>query len=490
MIYRKLLTPLLLLFGLLLTQCSSSGSEEDPTVSETILSVDASDFNFGYEGGEQSLSITCSSGWSITVPSGAWCSPILQTGKGNVITRLVASANTDSKSRELQLTLSAVGATSITLTIKQAGKEIAIAPDASGMASNAMTLMKKIGVGWNLGNTLEVPASSGGEGGWGNPKASKALIDLVKSSGFTAVRIPCAWDGYIENRDNYQLRTDWMNRVKEVVDYVVDNDMYAIINIHWDGGWLENNCTPDKQAANNAQQAALWQQIALCFRNYDEHLLFAGCNEPNVKTAEQMTVLKSYEQTFIDVVRATGGRNAYRNLIVQGPNTDINTTQQLMTMPQDPTIKDRLIMEVHYYDPWGFCGQDKDETWGDQFYFWGTANAVNEQIDGKLRNSTWGDEAYLKEQFAKMKTQFVDKGIPVILGEYGAMHRTLADKYQSSHEQSRIDYMQAVTREAKNHGIIPFVWDDGGSMQLFDRNKLSITYPSLVQSIVKAGTNQ
>ena len=105
--------------------------------------------------------------------------------------------------------------------------------------------------------------------------------------------------------------------------------MYAIVNIHWDGGWLENNCTADKQEANNKKQKALWTQIANKLNVYDEHLLFAGCNEPNVENTAQMAVLKSYEQTFIDAVRATGGNNAVRNLIVQGPSTDIGKTDNL-----------------------------------------------------------------------------------------------------------------------------------------------------------------
>ena len=131
-------------------------------------------------------------------------------------------------------------------------------PD-EGMESDAMTLAAKMYAGWNLGNTLE---AIGGETAWGNPKVTAELIKSVKELGFNAVRIPCSWDQYIEDGGTYKVKDEWLNRVYEVVGYCVSNDMYAIVNIHWDGGWLENNCTADKQEANNKKQKALWTQIA------------------------------------------------------------------------------------------------------------------------------------------------------------------------------------------------------------------------------------
>ena len=161
-----------------------------------------------------------------------------------------------------------------------------LAADSKGMSSNAVQLAAKIKLGWNMGNSLD---AIGGETAWGNPRASKTLIDLVKQSGFNAVRIPCSWNQYMVDPATAQLKTDWLNRVKEVVQYCVDNDMYVILNIHWDDGWLENNCTADKQDANNAKQKAFWEQIATHFRDFDEHLLFASANEPNVENESQMT---------------------------------------------------------------------------------------------------------------------------------------------------------------------------------------------------------
>lgn len=323
-----------------------------------------------------------------------------------------------------------------------------------GMESDAMTLAAKMYAGWNIGNTLE---AIGGETAWGNPKITADYIVKIKQLGFNAIRIPCAWDQYIENAETYKIRESWLDRVNEVIGYCVANNMYAIVNIHWDGGWLENNCTPDKQEENDRKQHALWTQIANRLNHYDEHLLFAGTNEPNVDTAQKMTVLKSYLQTFIDAVRATGGNNAVRNLIVQGPNTDIDMTHNLFgNMPTD-VVSNRLMAEVHYYNPWTFCGMDKDESWGRMAYFWGAF-----AVSGSDRNSTFGDEAEMKSLFGKMKTKFVDKGIPVILGEYGAITiRTGLGANQEAHDKSRNLYDETVTREAKDHGLVPFYWETG-----------------------------
>lgn len=349
--------------------------------------------------------------------------------------------------------------------------------DKAGMESDAMVLARKIYAGWNLGNTMEVP---GNETDWGNPKATQALIDAVKGAGFNAIRIPCAWDSYIID-NNYTVKPEWLARVKQVVDYCVNRDMYTILNIHWDGGWLENNCTPDKQAENNKKQKTLWTQIADMFAEYDEHLLFAGCNEPNVNDATQMAVLKSYEQTFVDAVRATGGRNHYRNLIIQGPGTDIDKTSQLFgSMPAD-VVENRLIAEVHYYTPWNFCGMEQDEDWGNMFYFWGTGYHVS----GSDRNANWGEETEMKQLFLKMKTQFVDKGIPVILGEYGAIRRDyLTGTDLEAHLKSRAYFNECVTREAKNYGLVPFYWDNGAGVALFNRTNNTVGDAQLMEAIM------
>jgi aryl-phospho-beta-D-glucosidase BglC (GH1 family) len=396
-------------------------------------------------------------------------------------------ANTATTARSATITVSSTQATSVQITLTQPAATIVppvtdlypsyntspIAVDATGMSSTATQLAANIKLGWNIGNTLE---ATGGETAWGNPKVTKALIDFVKASGFNAIRIPCSWNQNMVNASTAQIKADWLARVKEVVQYCVDNNMYVLVNIHWDGGWLENNCTEASKVANNAKQKAFWEQIATSLRGFDEHLLFASANEPNVADATQMAVLTSYHQTFIDAVRSTGGKNAYRTLVVQGPSTDIDKTNKLMlTLPTDK-VASRMMVEVHYYSPWNFCGMEKDETWGKMFYYWG---ANYHSTTDTAHNATFGEEADLDKLFKSMKTQFVDKGIPVILGEFGAIRRSnLTGSDLTLHLDSRAFFLKYVVKQAKANGILPFYWDAGNlglnTMSLFDRSNNTV----------------
>jgi endoglucanase len=327
-------------------------------------------------------------------------------------------------------------------------------PDPTGMTSNAVQLAAKFKLGFNIGNTLE---AIGGETAWGNPQVTQAFVDKVKASGFTAIRIPCSFDQYA-SQSTAKIQDAWLERVKQVVQYCVNDGLYVILNIHWDGGWLENNVTTRAQSAVNAKQKAFWQQIATKMRDFDEHLMFASANEPNSSDATSMSVLLSYHQTFVDAVRSTGGRNTYRVLVLQGPSTNIDHTSNLMnTLPTDPT-PNRTMVEIHYYEPFQFTALSSDAPWGNMFYYWGQGN--HSTIEPS-RNPTWGEEDFLLTQFPKMKAKFVDKGIPVILGEYGAYRRSTPldmEKHQAS-----VDYwLRIVTQQAVANGCEPFYWDTGG----------------------------
>lgn len=394
---------------------------------------------------------------------------------GNKKIDITAIDNTDNPKRETTITITGQYAPTITIPITQKGElypnynTSPIAPDMTGMVSSAQELAAKINLGWNVGNSLE---ASGGETGWGNPMITKALIDLVKQSGFNAVRIPCAWNQYLENSATAEIKTDWLNRVKEVVQYCTDNDMYVLLNIHWDGGWLENNCTEAKKDENNAKQKAFWQQIATHFRDFDEHLLFASANEPNVESSTQMEVLNSYHQTFINAVRSTGGKNSYRVLVVQGPYTDIERTNDLMNSLPTDEVTGRMMVEIHSYTPWQFCGLEEDADWGNIFYYWGINNHSTTDTE---RNPTWGEEDEIDRLFGLMKTKFTDNGIPVVLGEYGAIRRTsLTGDALNLHNASRAYYLKYVTQKAIETGLIPFYWDNGGlndlAFGIFNRN--------------------
>ncbi len=368
-----------------------------------------------------------------------------------------------------------------TVKVLQAGKTLGIPADATGMSSTATELAKKIKVGLNIGNTLE---ATGGETGWGNPLITNELIKAVKQNGFNAIRLPVAWNQYADQTTSV-ISATWLARVKQIVQYCVDNDMYVIVNIHWDGGWLEENCTEAKKLENNAKQKTFWEQIAVTMRDFDEHVLFASANEPNVADATQMSVLMSYHQTFIDAVRSTGGRNAYRVLVVQGPSTDVEKTNKLMSAMPTDNVANRLMAEVHYYTPWNFCGLDKDETWGKMAYYWGKDY---HSTSDATRNATWGEEADVDANFALMKKQFVDKGIPVVLGEFGAITRTnLSGDALKLHLASRAFYFKYVTKQAIANGLLPFFWDTGG---LIDRSKYTVADQQALDALIQGATEK
>ncbi len=326
--------------------------------------------------------------------------------------------------------------------------------------------------GWNLGNDHEALPNPGA---WG-PTATQALINNVADAGFNVIRIPCAWDTHAD-QSTLQIDPAFMARVKEVVDWCYARNLYVIVNCHWDGGWLDENIGDTPDPVVTQKMNSYWTQISKAFSDYDEHLVFAGANEPPAHTAAEVATLMDYYQTFIDAVRATGGNNSTRWLAIQGPNTNIDVTYDMVnTLPSD-TTPGRLMVEVHHY-PFQWSIMDADASWGKMFYFWGQGYHSPTMTD---RNSTWGEEDYTDEQFQKMADKFTSKGIPVILGEWGAMKRTgysdLTGTELVRHLASRTYYYKTITRKANALGIKPIYWDAGGTgrntMWLFDRSQAS-----------------
>ena len=475
----------------------NSCNEVTPVIKKT-LTVTPDSLEFVIEGGIDSITIsTDAREWSV-VSTETWVTTSVDFG----ITKQKTIAVTVDKNpvkgvRTAYLKIAAPDADTATVKIIQVTRSVTgtdfpdysnpIPADNTGMNSTALQLAKQMFMGWNLGNTLEVPGS---ETAWGNPKATQLLIDSVKAAGFNAIRLPCAWNSYIQDAKTYKIKDSWLARVKEVIDYCYKNNMYIILNIHWDGGWLENNCTVAKQDINNIKQKALWEQIAVYLRDYDEHLMFAGSNEPNVDNATQMAVLMTYHQTFVDAVRSTGGRNAYRTLVIQGPSTDITKTNQLMnSMPADK-VSNHLMAEVHYYTPWNFCGMTKDETWGSMYYYWG--NGYHSTTDTG-HNASWGEETDVIKLFQLMKVKFADKGIPVILGEFGAGRRNnLTGDALTLHLASRAYFYEYIFKQAKNYGMVPFLWDTGihnsFDMGVIDRNSGAISDRQAYTALQKGAT--
>lgn len=349
---------------------------------------------------------------------------------------------------------------------------------------NAMAIAKDYKGGWNIGNTLE---AIGGETSWGNPKINETYIQALKNAGFNMIRIPVAWDDHIKDKSTNEIDPEWLDRVNEVVHMVTSRGMYAIVNTHWDGGWIENNIGTATKPELVEKFRNVWTQIANRLGHFNDMVLFAGLNEPNAGSEEATAALLEYEQVFVDAVRATGGNNAKRILVFQGPNTDIDNTYKFMkSIPQDPSGNGLLMAEVHYYTPYQFCLMEKDETWGKVAWFWGKGY----HVEGSSRNATWGEEDDMMKLFDMMKSQFVDKGIPVVLGEYGAYPEEHLKSQQTTADieamqKSRVYYYECVQKFGKERGILPVVWDTG---ELINRNNGNITKQYMLDAIFN-GTN-
>ncbi len=456
--------------------------KQDITVTQegaTLLEVDAEQ-QVGVGGGELAIRVEASGVFQVEVAAD-W---ITHAGSDPGVARFEVGVNRGLSVRAgtIRFTL---GGVEKEVTVNQDGQPPTIAPDMTGVPRNARALIGGMGLGWNLGNSLEAASSPtlASETLWGNPKTSKAMIDAVKAAGFDAVRIPCAWSGYMEDQTTYRVSDAWLARVKEVVDYCVANDLYVVINTHWDGGWLEEHPLYSHQAAVTEKFTALWKQVAVYFRDYDERLLFAGTNEVradyNTPTAEHLAVQASYNQVFVETVRATGGRNAYRNLVVQAYNTNINHARDFFRLPVD-AVQDRLVMEVHYYDPYDFTldAESSNYLWGQEFAGYGNV-------------SNWGQEAWVDQSFAIVKSSFIDKGIPVILGEYAATLRlSLPEAARAQHVRARNHYLGYVTKAARAVGMVPFYWDSGhtgnNGSGLFDRATATPAHPDAIAAIVGA----
>ncbi len=330
---------------------------------------------------------------------------------------------------------------------------------------NAAAIAADMKLGWCLGNTLDCYDITWNvaehETAWGNPKTTKAMIDTVKAAGFGAVRVPVSWTDHIS--DDGTIDADWMARVREVVDYVMDNDLYCILNMHHDDyTWL---------VPNNANKSTIlpkyekiWTQIADEFQDYSTKLLFEGLNEPRVVgsatewsggTSEEHAVINELLQTFVDTVRASGGNNPARTLIVTTHAASITTTAvNGLSVPRDGNI----IVSIHNYSPWQFTTLEypDDKTFDDS------------------------DKLTLDTNFAYLKSEFIDQGIPVIIGEFGAEFK--------DNDADREAYYAYYIQAARAQGITCFAWDNGpqDSYGLLDRKTCTWFNQELVNGMVNA----
>lgn len=360
-------------------------------------------------------------------------------------------------------------------------------------------------VGWNLGNQFEcsAPGQDGesmqigmpdnsikAETSWGNPVVTKKTIKAVKEAGFNAVRIPVRWQCHITNQQAMSIDKVWLARIKEVVGWCLSNDLKVIINTHHDK-WLEGRPINQYKDENNQKLALLWLNIASEFANYDYRVAFAGTNEVHIKNnwgkpeAENLAVQNSYNQTFIDVVRATGGNNAKRHLIVQtyvcNPDFGLYNGDFIIPTDADGNGNNYMSVEFHYYTPWDYAGECKFNYWGEPYKQKGDASPNDEKTMIDFFNnvvSTWGD-----------------KGLGIVMGEWGVTDRQKAGQTDVIHENMTY-YCRFLVSETKKRGIATFVWDNNtfGSgtekFGIFDRNAgMKVKNPWVLQGIMEGAKN-
>lgn len=359
---------------------------------------------------------------------------------------------------------------------------------------NQSQIVEAMGPGWNLGNQLEsVTDNVPEETNWGNPVITEKLIQSVKAAGFKSIRIPVSYFAKIDDDKDYTIDSKWLDRVQEVVDYCIKNDLYAVINIHGDGyntidgSWLL--CNGKDQTEIKKKYKKVWKQIAERFKNYDEHLLFESMNEEfdgsySEPNKEYYQNINDYNQIFVDTVRKTGDNNTKRWLIIPGWNTNIDytagdygfklPTDQYRDKPIDKE-EQRIMISVHYYSPWDFCGGEN-----------GVITQWGNEADDPSKTSTTCDETYMKNQLNLMKTTFADKGYPVFIGEYGSIDKT---SYDSENEYYRAYFARKLCQLSRKNGCIPMYWDNGYNgvhgFGLFDRTTCEVTQPVIIDAIME-----
>jgi endoglucanase len=351
---------------------------------------------------------------------------------------------------------------------------LATMPDKNGVgtengqscqARTAFDIVKEMGQGWNLGNTLDANGDTADpladETYWGNPKTSQALVDAVHKAGFTTMRIPVSWDDHMSGAAR-TIDPAWMDRVEQVVKYALADHMTVIVNIHHNNGWEAPTIANEENAKDTLTE--LWTQIATRFAGYDQHLVFEAMNEPRqtingaddwVGTVQNYDVINHLNAAALAAIRATGGNNARR--LVMLPSYAAAPDQQLdaMVMPADPMI----ALSDHAYRPWSFAGDQK-----------GT--------------SVFTGQAELDQLFARLNTKFVAQGIPVVIGEWASTDKNNADE--------RVKHASYFVKGARQYGIPTVWWDNGNKtltstatdvMALVDRSNNTVAHQEIVDAI-------
>lgn len=336
----------------------------------------------------------------------------------------------------------------------------------------AMDVVSEMKIGWNLGNTMDSLNSNlvkkmppeNWETAWGNPVTSKELIDAVMAKGFNVIRIPVSWNDHILVAENWKIEESWLDRVQEIVDYAYDNGAYVILNTHHES-WYETYY--DKEERSAEILTAVWSQIAERFQDYNEHLIFEGLNEPrkigtdvewNGGDQEGWDVVNDLNRVFVKTIRESGGNNPYRILMIPAYGANGWEGIKHLEIPDD----NKIIVSVHAYEPYDF--------------------ALNVQGRG-----TWDqDTTNIDTIINSLDTLFISKGIPVVIGEFGAMYKNV-----EGNEEERAAWAEYYVSKAAEKGI-PCVWWDNGAFEgngelfgLIDRKTCEWKYPLVVEGLMK-----
>jgi len=351
--------------------------------------------------------------------------------------------------------------------------------------NEAMQFLKKMGVGWNLGNTFDAIKGSWNmmademsvEASWVNIYTTQEMIQSVHDAGFTTIRMPVSWHDHVSGED-YTISEKWLNRVQEVLDWAINLDMYVILNIHHD----EDQFLPSRAHLEESKKyvGSIWTQLAERFKDYDEHLIFESMNEPRLvnnpnnhewnldlkasECLEAVDCLNQLNQLFVDTVRASGGNNETRYLMV--PGYCASPTNVLIDQFQFPSdsADNRIIISVHAYTPYSFA---LDQNGTSKFSL---SSSQKSEIASFVNN---------------LYKRYIVNGIPVVIGEFGALNK--------NNLQDRVDFAAYYTAAASCRNL-PVVWWDNGAFNgsgenfgLLKRTNCTWPFPEIVNAIMLYG---
>ena len=329
---------------------------------------------------------------------------------------------------------------------------------------NGFQITAEMKMGWNLGNSLD--AEGPDETFWGNPATTQAMIDEVANRGFNTIRIPVTWRFHQGPAPDYLVEESWLNRVEEVLNYARANNMYAIINVHHDDTWIIP--TYEQEDAVKDRLGKLWTQIANRFKNYSDYLIFETLNEPRHEdtpeewsggTAEGRDVVNAYHQVSLDAIRATGGNNAVRHIMIS--TYAASTLPLTMNALVVPNNDERTLISLHSYFPFPFTLEGTDTTWG-----------------------TDEDKAQLEAEMDRIKTKFTDNGKAVVLGEWSSGNQ--------NNIEDRLAHATFYAEAAAERGFASIWWDNGNSgvsndgLAIFNRRSLSWPFGNIADILIQA----